>query len=215
MSPRSTGLDEAGRPIVAELGRAETAQETADRRSAASAKRRASQTALNLAIATVVCLVAAVGIVALAGLTDTGSRLEPVDHIAAGEAAQTTTDELLAVPELPDGWTATRARLEGGTVTSWQIGFTTPGERYLSLAQGLDADRSWVDDQVRGAAPGPVVRIGGLEWTSYDRRDVASPGNVAYALVTASGGSTIVLAGTADDDEFETLALAVAQGIAG
>ena len=60
MSPRSTGVDEEGRPIVAELGRAETPGETAERKAAASATRRSGQTALNLFIA----VLASLGVVA-------------------------------------------------------------------------------------------------------------------------------------------------------
>ena len=63
---------------------------------------------------------------------------------------------------------------------------------------------------MRGAQAGPVVTIGGTPWTSYDRRDVTDPGNVAYALVTETDSATIVLAGTADDAEFTMLAEAVA-----
>ncbi len=213
MSPRGSGVDASGRPIVAELGRAETPQETAERKAAASVKRRANQTMLNLAIATVVSALIAVVIVVTVGLVDSGSRIAPVDYRAEGQAAAGAVSEPIVVPELPDGWTANRAQLVRGSdgVTSWEIGFVTPGERYIALVQGVDANASWLAAQVRSAKPGPVVPIGGVDWTSYDRRQVGSPGNVAYALVTTSGGSTIVLAGTADDTEFEVLAAAVAK----
>lgn len=213
MSPREPGRDESGRPIVAELGRAETPQETAERKAAASKKRRTNQTALNLAIATVVSLVAAIALVLTVGLIDSGSRIDPVDYAAAAEAAQQVVEEPLVVPELPDGWEANRAELVTGSddVVSWQIGFVTPEQDYIALVQGLDTNPSWLDDQVRGAKDGPQVTIDGVTWTSYDRRDESDPGNVAYALVTESGSSTIVLAGTADDAEFEVLAAAVAK----
>lgn len=213
MSPRSSGVDAAGRPIVAELGRAETPQETADRKAAASAKRRGNQTALNLGIATVASAIAAIAIVFAVGLVDSGSRIEPVDYVAVGEAAQGTVGERLVVPELPEGWTANRAELVTGSdgVVSWQIGFVTPEQAYIALVQGIDANPSWLDDQVAGAKPGAPVTIDGVAWTSYDRRDQADAGNVAYALGTVAGASTIVLAGTADDAEFAVLATAVAQ----
>jgi len=217
VSAREPGRDESGRPIVAELGRAETPQETADRKAAASKKRRTNQTALNLAIATVVSLVAAIALVLTVGLVDSGSRIEPVDYVAAAQAAQQVVDEPLAVPELPEGWKANRAALVTGSdgVVSWQVGFVTPEQDYIALVQGIDANASWLDDQVRGAKAGPQVAIDGTRWTSYDRRDASDPGNVAYALVTESGASTIVLAGTADDPEFEVLATAVTKGLAG
>lgn len=213
MSPREPGRDDAGRPIVAELGRAETPQETADRKAAASSKRRTNQTAVNLAIATVASLVAAIVLVLTVGLIDSGSRIEPVDYVAATEEAQSSFGGQLVVPELPEGWTANYARVstDAGDVTSWRIGFVTPEQKFIELIQAFDTNPTWVDGEVRGAQSGPVVTIGGTAWTSYDRRDEDNPGNVAYALVTETDTSTIVLAGTADDAEFDVLAEAVAK----
>lgn len=213
MSPRQPGRDDAGRPIVAELGRAETPQETADRKSAASTKRRTNQTAVNLAIATVASLIAAIAIVLTVGLVDSGSRVQPVDYVAATEDAQSSFGGQLVVPELPDGWTANFARVQtdSGDVRSWRIGFVTPDDDFIELIQAFETNATWVDGAVRGAQAGPAVTIDGVSWTTYDRRDTDDPGNVAYALVTEAGESTIVLAGTADDAEFEVLAQAVAE----
>ncbi|WP_157981689.1 DUF4245 domain-containing protein [Protaetiibacter intestinalis] len=212
MSPREPGRDEQGRPIVAELGRAETPQETADRKAAASAKRRTNQTAVNLGIATVVSLLAAIAIVFTVGLVGGESRIQPVDYRAETANAQSSFDGTLVVPELPQGWWANRVLIDRtADVASWRIGFVTPDEQYVALIQTLEANPSWLDGQVKGASPGATVSLGGVDWTIYDRRDADDPGNVAYALVTESGASTIVLAGTADDAEFEELARAVAE----
>lgn len=213
MSPREPGRDESGRPIVAELGRAETPQETADRKAAASKKRRTNQTALNLAIATVVSLVAAIVLVLTVGLVDSGSRIPSTDYVTDTENAQSSFGGVLVIPELPEGWVANRAERVTGSdgVDSWQIGFVTPEQQYIALIQAIDTNPSWIDDQVRGAKAGPAISIGGVQWTSHDRRDADDPGNVAYSLVSESGSLTIVLAGTADDDEFEVLADAVAK----
>ncbi|WP_168200386.1 DUF4245 domain-containing protein [Protaetiibacter larvae] len=212
MSPRQPGVDADGRPIVAELGRAETAQETAERKAAASAKRRNNQTVLNLSIATVASVLIAIFLVYAVGLTDQGSRIDPVDYRAAAEAAQDSFSEPLATPQLSDDWSANRAEIVRGSdgVTSWQIGFVTPNQRYIALIQAVDANPSWLADTVRDAQQQGTRAIGGRDWQVYDRRDASDPGNVAFALVTVSGASTIVLAGTADDPEFEVLAEAVA-----
>jgi hypothetical protein len=45
----------------------------------------------------------------------------------------------------------------------------------------------------------------------YDRRDADDAGNREYALVTTIGELTVVLYGTAEDAEFETLAMAISQ----
>lgn len=213
MSRRGSGVDESGRPIVAELGRAETPEEAVARKAAASASRRNGKTALNLFVA----LLASLGIVAFLVMVvvrpDQGRMYDPVDYLAAAEAAQGTLDVPVVAPAMPEDWHANHAELRTGSdgVTAWSVGFTTPAEKYLAIIQGVDANTSWLADQVRDARAGAVVTIDGVPWTIYDRRGESSPGNVAYALVTDAGGSTIVLAGTADDEEFEALAVAVAK----
>jgi hypothetical protein len=208
---RNPEADESGRPIVAELGRAETPAEEAERRAAARRTRRRNQTAINL----VAALVASLGIVLFLVLVVVRpDRVIPgVDYAAVAETAQSSIDEPLVVPALPDGWTANRAELvraPADEVPRWEIGLLTPGGEYIALIQGVDANPSWVADQVAQARPGEDLRIGGIDWTSYDRRDSDDPGNVAYALVGETGRSTIVLAGTAADAEFAVLAEAVA-----
>ena len=61
--------------------------------------------------------------------------------------------------------------------------------------------------------PRRAVRLGGLDWISYDRRDVDDPGNVEFALVTEIDGSTVVISGTADDTEFAILAEAIGKEV--
>ena len=66
-----------------------------------------------------------------------------------------------------------------------------------------------MSEQTANAEATDRVTIGDRVWTVYDRRDVQDPGNLAYALTTVDGDSTIVLGGTASDAEFEVLADAV------
>jgi hypothetical protein len=208
---REPGTDESGRPIVAELGRAETPAEESERRAASRVTRRRNQTAVNL----VAALFASLGIVLFLVLVVVrpDPELPGVDYVAVAETAQSVIDEPLLVPDLPAGWSANRAQLVRSTaddVPRWEIGLLTPDGEYIALIQGIDANPSWVAGQVAQARAGDPIRIGSIEWTSYDRRDADDPGNVAYALVTESGRSTIVLAGTASDAEFAVLAEAVA-----
>lgn len=211
-SNRAPSTDEAGRPIVAELGRAETPDEIADRKAAASATRRSNQTAVNLVLA----LLASLGVVALVVLVvvrpDSIER-DPVDYAAVAADAQGAVAVPLVVPDLPAGWTANRAELVPGQsdgIDSWQIGLLTPGEQYIGFVQGIRADPRWVSEQTANAEATDRITIGDRVWTIYDRRDVQDPGLVAYAMTTVEGDSTIVLAGTAADAEFEVLAEAVA-----
>lgn len=189
----------------------EAAPTAAERRAA----RRANQTTFNLVLA----LVASLGIVLFLVVVVVRPEMDPrtVDYHQIGAEAQSSVDEPLAVPDLPEGWAANRAELvaePADGVTRWEIGFLTPKGEYIGLVQGIDANDSWLADQVHSTPPGGAERIGGLDWVGYDRRDAADPGNLAYALVTTSGVSTIVLGGTASDEEFAVLASAVAESLA-
>lgn len=217
MSPRYDAVDEAGRPIVAELGRAETPAETAARKAAASSKRRSNQTALNLFIAVLASLVIVAFLYMVVVRPDQGPIYSSVDYLAAAEGASGAVDEPIVAPPLPDDWSANVAELTtqaSDGVTVWRVGFTTPDGAYLEIIQGVDANASWVAEQVRDARAGDTIAIEGLRWTSHDRRTETNPGNVAYALVTTIDASTIVIAGTADDDEFAYLATAIAKEFA-
>jgi hypothetical protein len=210
-SSRPPSTDDSGRPIVAELGRAETPDEIAERKAAASAKRRSNQTAVNLVLA----LLASLGVVALVVLVvvrPTSMELPSKDWAAVAADAQGSVDVPLVVPSLPDGWTANRAEFTPGGddgIDSWQIGFLTPGEGYIGFVQGIDVDDRWMSEQTADAEATDRVTIGDRVWQVYDRRDVQDPGNLAYILTTVSGDSAIVLGGTASDAEFEVLASAV------
>lgn len=214
---RIRSTDDAGRPIVAELGRAETPDEIAARKAAASERRRASQTAFNLVIA----LVASLGVVALIVLVvvrPQSVEREPVDYASVAADAQGGVDVPLAVPELPEGWSANRAELVApgaDGVQAWEIGLITPSDQYIGLVQGVDANSSWIAKETAEAVSSGTVRIGGVAWDSYDRRDLDDPGNLAYALVATFDRSTIVLGGTASDTDFATLAEAVSDALEG
>ncbi len=96
-------------------------------------------------------------------------------------------------------------------VTRWETGLLTPDGEFITMVQGVDANESWVADQVADARTDARIRIDGLDWDVYDRRDVDDPGNRAYALATTVGELTVVLYGTASDAEFEVLATALAE----
>lgn len=195
--------------VVAELGRPETPEETAQRKAAASQRRRANQTALNLVLATLASLGVVLFLVFVV-VRPTPEPPAPVDYVAI--AAESGRDVL--APDLPDGWTANAARLETvGGVTTWTIGFVTPAGQYIALDQGLQANETWLADAVLDAEVTGAARIGGLDWALYDRRDSADPGNHAFILSTQIGEDLVVLHGTADDTEFETLAEAIGKAV--
>jgi hypothetical protein len=203
--------DEHGRPIVAELGRAETADEIADRKAAASAAHRSNQTLLNLVIALGASLLVVLVIVVVVVRPDQSGPPEAVNWVSVAKDAQQSVSTKLVVPKLPTTWSANRAELidtksAPDRIASWQIGFLTPSTQYIGLVQGIKADASWVSTQLQQKKPTGDAGFGGFRWQVYDHRADDHPGNLAYALVTTVGDSTVVLAGTGTDSEFATLA---------
>lgn len=208
------GRDADGRPIVAELGRPETPQETADRKAASRLAHRSNQTTLNLVIALGASLLVVVLIVLVVVRPDQLGTPKTIDWSSVAKDAQQSVSTPLLVPELPSTWTANRAELidaesASDGIASWQIGFLTPSTQYIGLTQGIDANASWIATQLSDKATTGDVSLGGARWQVYDHRTAEHPGNLAYALVTTIGDSSIVLAGTGSDAEFATLATEV------
>lgn len=196
--------------IVAELGRPETPDETAARKAENSRKHRANQTALNLVGATIASL-AIVAFLIIVVVRPAPAPAESIDYVTVASQAQVNSEEPLLAPALPPSWTANAARFESREqVPTWYIGFVTPDTQFIALNQGIDANPTWEAAALNNSTETGSIDIDGVTWTEYDQRDSSSPGNFAYSLATTSGGSTIVLHGTAEQSEFEALATALA-----
>ncbi|MCR8670659.1 DUF4245 domain-containing protein [Agrococcus sp. HG114] len=196
--------------VVAELGRPETPEETAARKAAASRRHRENQTFTNLIVAVVASLGVVLVMVLVVLRPDVQPR-EPVDVAAAAAAAQGTVDEPLLAPALPEGFAANAAELRTGAdgIVTWYAGYVTPDQQFVSFTQAIDANPTWLVQAIDSAPQTGERVVGGRTWTEHDQRDAEDPGNFAYVLTTEHGASTVVIAGTAADDEIQTFAEAV------
>ncbi|GAA1947987.1 DUF4245 domain-containing protein [Agromyces allii] len=203
-------------PIVAELGRPETPQETAARKAKNSREYRERKTVSNLVYALVACVAVVVVIVLAVPRGD--QPLHPdIDVPAIAAQAQAGSDGPLAVPDLPDGWSANAAELRRSQtdgITAWYTGYLTPSDEFIGLYQGLDANATWSAELLARTLATGTVQIDGVDWTIYDNRDSTDDlGNARYGLVTEAGSTVFVLVGTATDAEFATLAAAIADTV--
>ena len=207
---------ETGRPIVAELGRPETAEETWARKDTARRARREHQTAFNLVLALIASLGIVLFLVAVVVRPDQAVD-RSVDYRQVAQQADVSGAELL-VPDLPSSYTSNNAEYQSGSargVAVWTIGLLTPDKQYIGMHQGIDANDTWIADQLDQKQATGSRTIAGTKWTVYDRRDEGKgAGNNLYALVTTSGKDTVVLAGTADQKSFTTVATAVGEELA-
>ena len=210
--------DPDGRPIVAELGRPETPEETWARKDAARTARRQHQTAFNLVIALIASLGIVLFLVAVVVRPDTSVADRDVNYRQVAAKAEVPGVTLVA-PVLPHGFTSNRADYQDKTtdgVSVWTVGLITPDKQYIGLQQGVRANASWVSDQLEHHQATGTRTIDGTKWTVYDRRDEGKDaGNHAYSLVSSFGSDTVVLSGTASDASFRTVATAVTKQLAG
>lgn len=212
MSPR-----EKPPAVVAELGRPETPEETAARKAQNSANHRNRQTINNLVYSLIATVALVIVIVLVVPRGNPTATQPPVDYASVAQEAQGSQADPLLVPKLPADWTSNSAELRTKTadgVDAWYIGLITPKGEYIGITQGFDANDSWVADQVDKSRIGGTRDIDGVTWDVYDNRKSSSgAGNVEYALTTNAGHSSIVVVGTADDDEFRTVAASLADQI--
>ena len=196
--------------VVAELGRPETPAEAAARRAAYSRKRRANQTVLNLALALGASLLIVVFLVTVVVRPEVPP--DPgVNWVETAAQASAGSGLGLIAPVLPPGWTANDARFgDKAGVPTWYIGFLTPAQQFIGVNQGIDGNPTWLASVLRDADESGSITIDTVRWTVYDRRDIESPGNYAYAMSAELDGSTIALYGTAPTEEFELLAASIA-----
>lgn len=183
----------AGPRIVAELGRPETPQETADRKAASSAAYRSSKTFRNL-IAALLVTVAVVAVVYFGVPRGSLAEPEPANVPAAAESASASLDRTLIVPIAPDDWRANSARLEGDM---WRVVYAPP-TGFVRVAQGIDKGEVWVSETLGGFAPTGSVTIDGIEWSEYAIPSSARTDGITYAIATDAGTDTVLIYGATD-----------------
>lgn len=197
--------------VVAELGRPETPQETADRKAAASRTYRSSQTARNL-IAALIVTVAVVAVVIFAVPRGTPPERPEIDVAAAAAEAEAIEGRALLVPVGLESWRVNSAAVAPDEVRAWTIVYA-PTDGFLRIAQGFEADDGWPSRVLRGASSTETVTIDGIVWDRYEIANPESAGNINGALATRAGSDIVFIYGLTTPDAYETAAAAVADGV--
>lgn len=209
--------------IVAELGRPETASETAARKAEQSRLYKQRKTVNNL----VFSLLVSVGLMIVIVLIVPRGTDQWSDHRVnvAEAAASNEVNSLrpLIAPQVPESWKAKQAVLrseQGSDILYWYVGYTTENQAYAAINQaftknGDPVNETWVSQQLEAQQPTGTERIGDLEWTVYDHpnRD-ADKSNVLFALETQVGSNTLLVYGTDRPEVLRTLAADVASQVA-
>lgn len=194
-------------PIVAELGRPETPEETAARKAASSKAYRSSQTVRNL-IAALLVTVAVVAVIIFAVPRGEPAGAKEIDVAGIAEGAESSMDRPVIVPELGKFWRVNAAELESGATVVWNVTIAPRSDEergFLKIAQAFDADSSWAPQRLNGIAPTSTIEIGGLEWDVFGIGD-SPKDNISYAIGTQAGDDYLLLSGARSADSTRKVA---------
>lgn len=204
--------------VVAELGRPETAAETAARKAENSRLYRERKTVNNLVYSLLVSvgLVAVIFLMVPRGTGDFDARTVDV----AQEAANSGADRPLVVPDVPATWKAKQAKLStDGDIEYWQIHYTTENEAYATVLQAYTTDGSpvpakWISEQLEHQKPTGDDTLGGMHWVAYEHPERnAKAANLRFGFAGAHGGDTVLVYGTDTDGTIRVLTAQVADAL--
>ena len=129
-----------------------------------------------------------------------GEPVQPVDYVATWEAARDVAPfELLAPPELPEGWRATSVRYVPGEEATWHIGVLTDEDKYVGIEQAVGGVEVLVNEYAAESDPEGTVDVGGVQWELLREGDETT-------LVRDDGGSSTLVTGDAGQADVEFVA---------
>jgi hypothetical protein len=129
-----------------------------------------------------------------------GDPVRPVDYVATWDAARDVAPfELLAPPDLPEGWRATSVRYVPGDDATWHIGVLTDEDKYVGIEQAVGGVEVLVDEYAAEADSQGSVDVGGTEWELLREGDETT-------LVRDDGRSATLVTGDAGPEDVEFVA---------
>lgn len=195
-------------PVVAELGRPETPEETAARKAASSKAYRSSQTVRNL-VAAMLATLAVVVIIVFAVPRGTLTPPAPIDLDTVAAQAADAIQRPVLTPALGEQWHLNSAELVGGPITVWNIVLAPAAETdrgFARIAQAFDADSAWAPQRLGGIAPTGTVTVTGAVWDEFVPRSPESSGNISYALGRQVGSDYVLVYGALAAEAMQALA---------
>jgi hypothetical protein len=156
----------------------------------------------------VICLVI-VGWTTLRQSKDAADPVREVDPSSSVQLAVARASYDVVVPQgLDEGYRPTSARTDAGNAgdgdpVTLEIGYLTPGDEFAGFVVSDDRGAEPLADVLDGAEEQGGVDVGGQAWT----RSVTLRGETA--LSREDGEVTVVVTGSASDEELEAVAAAV------
>lgn len=176
----------------------------------AAAAKRANASVLGMIIALLVSIAAFVPVVLMNPLPKSDGFRPDIDVAAVARNATGVAGFTPAAPDTGKAFTSNYARWESGSgsgVPAWEVGYLTPNDSFIALVQTRQPNPTWLVQQTKSAPVTGTRSAGGQEWELRDT------GKGDRSMVLNYRGTTVVLAGTAQLDEFAVLAAAVVQSM--
>lgn len=176
----------------------------------AAAAKRANASVIGMIIALVVSIAAFLPIVLMNPAPKSDGFRPNIDVSAVAGNAADVAGFTPVTPDTGDTFSPNYARWEAGTgtgVPTWEVGYLTPKEAFIGLVQTRKANPTWLLQQTKNAPVTGTRQAGGQEWELRDT------GRGEKSMVLNHRGTTVVLTGEAQLDEFAVLAAAVVKSL--
>lgn len=176
----------------------------------AAAAKRANASVIGMIIALLVSIAAFLPIVLMNPFPKSDGFRPDVN---VSEVARNATDVAGFTPVAPDTgntFTSNYARWESGSgsgVPTWEVGFVTPKESFIGLVQTRQPNPTWLVQLTKSAPVTGTRDAGGQSWELRDT------GKGEKSMVLDYRGTTVVLTGSAQLEEFAVLAAAVVKSM--
>ncbi len=92
-------------------------------------------------------------------------------------------------------------------MATWEVGYLTPKESFIGLVQTRQANPTWLLQQTKSAPVTGTRNAGGRDWQLRDT------GKGEKSMVLDYRGTTVILTGPAQLEEFSVLAAAVVEAL--
>jgi hypothetical protein len=176
----------------------------------AAAAKRANASVIGMIVALVVSIAAFLPIVLMNPAPKADGFHPNIDVTAVARNAAGVAGFTPVAPAAGDTFRPNYARWEAGTGTGvpiWEIGYLTPKESFIGLVQTRKANPTWLLQQTKNAPVTGTRNAGAQEWELRDT------GKGEKSMVLNHRGTTVVLSGQAQLDEFAVLAAAVVKSL--
>ncbi|XAS69609.1 DUF4245 domain-containing protein [Micrococcaceae bacterium Sec5.7] len=178
----------------------------------AAAAKRANASVIGMIIALVVSIAAFLPIVLMNPAPKTDGFRPDINVGAVAKNATDVAGFTPVAPDIGDTFSSNYARWKSGAasgVATWEVGYLTPKESFIGLVQTRQGNPTWLLQQTNNAPVTGTRSAGGKDWELRDT------GNGEKSMVLHYRGTTVVLTGTAQLEEFTALASAVVKSLDG